>query len=192
MSLTYTQSMRRRVSEGPRVFLDLMTKTDVDERYLSWFTKAEHIRFFSGSGRKFTQEALLAEIEEGHKTGSTFVYGIFRQDSELLIGTIKIGPIDRQNQTSDLVVHIGDPENGGRGIATEAIELGNRIAFEDLGIRKLFGGMYEANIAAVRAYLKAGWEVEGRLRDHYLVDDSPMDRILVACFRNSSKRNTLS
>jgi len=104
-------------------------------------------------------------------------------DTERLIGTIKIGPIDRRNETSDLVVHVGDRENGGKGIASEAISLGNTLAFENLGIRKLFGGMYDANVSAIRAYLRAGWVVEGRRRDHYLVDGHLMDRVLVACFK---------
>jgi RimJ/RimL family protein N-acetyltransferase len=176
--------MRERAIEGPRVFLSLLTRDDIDERYLSWFDDAERVKFYSGSGRVFTRDAVVAELEEGVAKGSVFVYGIFTRDAELLIGTIKIGPIDRRNQTSDLVAHVGDRENGGKGIASEAISLGNTIAFESLGIRKLFGGMYEANVAAIRAYLRAGWVVEGRRRDHYLVEGQPMDRVLVACFKH--------
>jgi ribosomal-protein-alanine N-acetyltransferase len=176
--------MRERAIEGPRVFLSLLTHADIDERYLSWFDDGERVKFYSGSGRVFTREAVIAELDAGAASGSVFVYGIYTHDSELLIGTIKIGPIDRRNQVADLVAHVGDRENGGKGIASEAISLGNTIAFENLGIRKLFGGMYDANVAAVRAYLRAGWVVEGRLRDHYLVDGRPMDRVLVACFKH--------
>jgi [ribosomal protein S5]-alanine N-acetyltransferase len=176
--------MRERAIEGPRVFLALLTHADIDERYLSWFDDGERVKFYSGSGRVFTREAVIAEMDAGAESGSVFVYGIFTRDSELLIGTIKIGPIDHRNQTSDLVAHIGDRENGGKGIASEAISLGNTIAFESLGIRKLFGGMYEANVAAIGAYLRAGWVVEGRRRDHYLVEGHPMDRVLVACFKH--------
>ena len=175
--------MRERVVIGPRVFLALLKPADVDDRYLSWFDDTEKMRFYSGTGRVFNHASALSEIQVGHDSGEFFVYGILTNESELLIGTIKIGPIDRRNEIADLVVHIGDRENGGKGIASEAISLGNTLAFDHLGIRKLFGGMYDANISAVRAYLRAGWVIEGRLRDHYLVDGQPMDRVLVACFK---------
>jgi RimJ/RimL family protein N-acetyltransferase len=46
--------------------------------------------------------------------------------------------------------------------------------------------MYANNKASIGAYLKAGWVIEGILKDHYLVDDLPMDRVLVACFPGNS------
>jgi hypothetical protein len=42
--------------------------------------------------------------------------------------------------------------------------------------------MFEENIASVKAYMKTGWVVEGRLRAQYWVNEKPMDRITVACF----------
>jgi ribosomal-protein-alanine N-acetyltransferase len=176
--------MRERTIEGPRVFLSRLVPEDVDDRYLSWFEDEYRLRFYTGSGKVFNQDTILAEISSDRPGGEVYVYGVFVNESELLIGTIKIGPVDSRNQISDLVVHIGDRENSGKGVASEAISLGNSIAFNHLGIRKLYGGMFEANIAAIKAYTRGGWVIEGRLRDHYLVDGQPMDRVLVACFKS--------
>jgi len=52
--------MRERAIEGPRVFLALLTPADVDQRYLSWFDDEEHVKFYSGSGRAFTREAVVS------------------------------------------------------------------------------------------------------------------------------------
>ena len=172
---------------APRVYLSPLVEADVDDRYLSWFDDTDSIKYYSGSGRRFDRESVVSELVRGRESGETFIYGIRLIESDHLIGTIKIGPIDHRNETSDLVVHIGERPNVGKGLASEAISLGNQIAFTDHGIRKLFGGMYAANEGAVRAYQNAGWVVEGRLRDHYLVDGQPMDRILVACFKYEPK-----
>ena len=42
--------------------------------------------------------------------------------------------------------------------------------------------MYKSNIASVKAYTRAGWVIEGVLKDNYIIENSFEDRILVACF----------
>ena len=90
--------------------------------------------------------------------------------------------MNRDHRISDLVVLIGDRRFHGKGLAVEAIRLGNGLGFREFGIRKLFGGMYETNQSSYKAYLRAGWVEEGRLKGQYLVAGQPIDRILVACF----------
>ena len=67
-------------------------------------------------------------------------------------------------------------------MAAEAIKLGNQLAFSVYDIRKLYGGMYESNVASIKAYLRAGWLIEGRLKGFYQVDGRNEDRVLVGCF----------
>ena len=93
-----------------------------------------------------------------------------------------MGPINKIHNSSDLVTLIGDSRRYGKGIGTEAIALGIKLAFEKYDIRKLFGGMYASNIASIKAYTRAGWIVEGILTGHYLNNGNNEDRILVGCF----------
>jgi len=149
---------------------------------LTWFQDEELMRFYTNSHQTHTRESLLRNIQEGTAAGTTYVFAIIERESQAFIGTIKLGPINRDHLISDLVVLIGDRRFHGQGLAVEAIRLGNAIAFEEFGLRKLFGGMFATNISSYKAYLRAGWVEEGRLKDHYLVDNQPVDRILVACF----------
>ena len=71
---------------------------------------------------------------------------------------------------------------------TEAIVLGQRIAFERHNIRKLSGGVLGPNIASFKAFTRAGWVEEGRLRDHYLVDGEPVDWIVISCLNPAWRR----
>jgi RimJ/RimL family protein N-acetyltransferase len=93
-----------------------------------------------------------------------------------------LGPIHRRHLTADLVTVIGDREYWGRGLATEAIRLGIRIAFDEFGLRKLSGGVYEGNVGSLKAYTRAGWVIEGRLVGHALEDGKARDEILISCF----------
>ena len=149
---------------------------------MSWFDDEDLMRFYTSSKNKITKEKLLTSIEEGKKNGNLFTYGIFTNDTFTLIGTIKLGPIHFIHRTSDLVALIGDRNYLGKGLSVDAIRLGNQLAFEKFDIRKLYSGMYESNIASIKAYTRAGWLIEGRLKGFYAVDNKNEDRILVGCF----------
>jgi len=98
------------------------------------------------------------------------------------IGSIKIGPIDWHHMVSDLVVVIGDPSYWGFGLATEAIETGNRVAFEKYGMRKLSGAIAAENVGSIKCYKNAEWVIEGRLLGHCLINGKAVDGVLVSCF----------
>jgi ribosomal-protein-alanine N-acetyltransferase len=158
-----------------------LVDADLDEEYCNWYLNDDgHLDYFTGSGRVFGQDVLRAEMAEGLRTRRWYYYVI-----ELLsgnrVGNIKIGPIDLRHQTSDLVCLVGNRSIVGKGIGARAIALGNRVAFEQHGIRRLHSGMYAANVRSIRAYTKAGWFIESTMRGFYMVNGIPMDRVCVAC-----------
>ena len=42
--------------------------------------------------------------------------------------------------------------------------------------------MYASNVASIKAYCRAGWLIEGRLKGFYQVEGRNEDRVLVGCF----------
>jgi len=173
--------MSELMSGGPAALRRLRVE-DIDDRFASWFQNQELMMYYRGNPRPMVKQDLVDELMDFEKLGEVFVYAIVVEDGNLVIGTIKIGPVHNAHKTSDLVVMIGDVRFHGKGLAVEAIKLGNDLAFNEHMVRKLHGGMYADNKASIGAYLKAGWVIEGTLKDHYLVDGSSMDRVLVACF----------
>lgn len=167
---------------GNELYLKKITINDITDNVLSWFNDQELMKFYTNSKKEITREILLSSIENGEKIGNQFTYGIYHLENDHLIGTIKLGPINFIHKTSDLVALIGDRNYLGKGLSVEAIMLGNELAFNEFDIRKLFGGMYESNIPSIKAYRRAGWIVEGRLKGQFLVDNRSEDRILVGCF----------
>lgn len=174
-----------RGTSDSKVSLRPLSILDINERYANWFKDPNLMKFYRGTNRLVEIHDLIDELMKFEEQKDTFVYGIFHNEENVCIGTIKIGPVDFINRISDLVVLIGDKNFHGQGLAVEAIRIGNDLAFRNHGIRKLYGGMFSDNLSSINAYLKAGWVQEGILRGHYLVDGVPMDRVLVACFPES-------
>lgn len=159
-----------------------ITPTDITDDMMEWFEDESLMKYYTNSKNRILKETLLKSIQEGEESGTNFTYGIFFKTNNEIIGTLKLGPINRAHKISDLVILIGNKTYHGRGLAVEAIRAGNEIAFTTHNIRKLFGGMYASNNSSIKAYTRAGWIVEGRLKGHYLNHDKNEDRILVGCF----------
>ena len=158
---------------------------DINEEYCSWYTNDDgHLDYFTGSGRKFDRAVLLEDFEKGRQSGSHIYYLIESADGES-IGNVKIGPIDKRNQTSDMVCLMGNRAFVGKGIASRAISLANQIAFSRYEIRRLHGGMHATNMASIKAYTRAGWFIEATMRGYYLIGDEAVDRVCVACLNPS-------
>ena len=81
---------------------------DIDDRYASWFQNQELMLFYRGNPRSMVRQDLIDEFMDFEKVGEVFVYAIVVEDGNLVIGTIKIGPVHSAHKTSDLVVMIGD------------------------------------------------------------------------------------
>ena len=159
-----------------------LTKEDVNQNYLEGFANEEVTEFLEVDGKSLSIEKVIEYIKYGFETKSYFMYAVCLKDNDKHIGNLKIGPIDYKHMLSDLVTVIWDREQWGKGLATDAIKEGNRLAFEKYNIRKLTGGIYENNIGSIKAYTKAGWIIEGRLFNHYIVKGKFEDRVLVSCF----------
>ena len=167
-------------SETERLMLRPLAEQDVDARYLAWFADDEVTRWLEA--RNIAHEEAVAFMRVGEETGRYRVFAICDKATGLHIGNIKFGDIQFEHGVSDLVTVIGDRSYWGRGYATEAIRLGNTLAFASPGLRKLSGAIYSENIGSIKAYVRAGWIVEGVLRGHLVRDGRIQDRVLVSCF----------
>jgi ribosomal-protein-alanine N-acetyltransferase len=169
------------VYKSERIYLRRLETSDVNERYLSWLKNQKVNAYLEVDGNELKLEDIENYILEGPRTGNYYMYAICLNESDLHIGNVKVGPINQKHLVSDLPVIIGDPEFWGKGLAVEAIQLGNQIAFEEHGIRKLHGQIYRDNIGSIKAYCRGGWIIEGVIRGRYYSEGKAMDQVLVSC-----------
>lgn len=82
-----------------------------------------------------------------------------------LIGNCGVFDYDAVNSSAELGILIGDKSEWNKGYGSEVMTLLARHCFETLNLNRAFLRVYTDNIRAVRAYEKAGFVLEGRLRE---------------------------
>ena len=92
--------------------------------------------------------------------------------------------IDYRNRNAWLGLELGPPSRWDRGYGSEAIRLMTQFGFRQLGLEKLYLGAYEGNERALRAYAKAGYQVEAELRRHHLLGDRLVTEYWLAAYRD--------
>jgi RimJ/RimL family protein N-acetyltransferase len=167
---------------GKRIYIKRLSIDEIDDRYISWFSNKDLLKYYSGTKRVWDREYFINDIESGVKNKTHYIYGIYMNDTDLLIGNIKVGPIIQPHRITDFSILIGDDNFRGKGIAQEAFVIGNHITFEVHDLRKISSGMYSKNRSSFIALKKSGWVIEGVRLGHYLVDGEPMDQIQVSSF----------
>ncbi|NJN79315.1 MAG: GNAT family N-acetyltransferase [Anaerolineales bacterium] len=76
--------------------------------------------------------------------------------------------MEEQNRCGEVGIVIGDKTEWNKGYGAEAMMLLQRHGFETLNLNRVFLRVYADNIRAVRSYEKAGFVLEGRLREDKL------------------------
>ncbi|HLA88563.1 MAG TPA: GNAT family protein [Anaerolineales bacterium] len=82
-----------------------------------------------------------------------------------LIGNCAVFGIEQVNRSAELGIMIGDKSEWDKGYGSEVMTLLVRHCFETLNLNRAFLRVFTENIRAVRSYEKAGFVLEGRLRE---------------------------
>jgi RimJ/RimL family protein N-acetyltransferase len=96
------------------------------------------------------------------------------------VGNVWFFAIDRRHRKAELRVVIGEPAARGKGYGAQAIDRLCRHGFNDLGLHRIYAYVLAINPAARRAFERAGFALEGTLRDDRWSDGSFVDAHLLA------------
>ncbi|HMR94752.1 MAG TPA: bifunctional GNAT family N-acetyltransferase/class I SAM-dependent methyltransferase [Microthrixaceae bacterium] len=164
--------------ETDRLILRDLTLDDVDDRYCSWLRDEEVTQFLEARFDDNSPESLQRYVRSQLADGST-VFAAIVEKPDLVIGTIKLGPIDPHHRRADIGIMLGERSAWGRRYATEAIEALSVFAFEQLGVIRLSAGAYSVNQGSIKAFTRAGFSVEGRLKGGAQVGAERVDLVLM-------------
>ncbi len=98
----------------------------------------------------------------------------------LHVGNVWLWAIDRRHRKAELRVVIGDAAARGRGIGIAVIDRMCRHGFDELGLHRIYAYVLAINPAGRRAFERAGFALEGALRDDRLAGDRFIDTYLMA------------
>lgn len=149
--------------ETDRLILRSIGLADVTDRYSGWLRDEEVTRYLEARFDSHDMESLRSYVQR-QLADPSIVFAAIVEKPDRFIGTIKLGPIDPHHRRADVGIMIGERDAWGRGYATEAIRALCTFAFEVLGVKRLAAGTYAVNSGSIKAFTRAGFQVEGVLR----------------------------
>ena len=142
-----------------RFLLRTLAEEDVSDRYLAWLRNDEALSFITMAKRTSTLLSLREYLRTHSARQDTVFLGIFTKENSLHIGNIKYQPVDSQKGYAVMGILIGDPAYRGLGVASEAIRESAFWLKRHQNINQIVLGVSNDNVAAIRAYKKAGFQI---------------------------------
>lgn len=130
-----------------------------------WYRDPEIARLTRYQTRQMNQAEIQRFFEARMLAPDALAYSIVELASGRQIGFTTFSALDGDNGTVMFHITIGERDAWGRGLGTEATQLMLQHAFERLGLHRVGLAVFSYNTRAIRAYEKAGFRIEGRLRE---------------------------
>ena len=139
--------------------------TDISKKYLSWMNDLEVHKYTEQKYIKQSKNKIRKFVKEKNKSKNEFLYGIFlkRNNLNIHIGNIKLGPINFIHKIGEISYFIGERELWRKGYTTLAIKEISKIA-KKMGLKKIKAGLYEMNIGSKKVLEKNNFKLEGKMK----------------------------
>ncbi|MEW6406445.1 MAG: GNAT family protein [Chloroflexota bacterium] len=151
---------------GQRVRLRAIERDDV-KRYYEWVNDPEVTRslalYLPMSNQD--EEQWFERVSHGDPNEKPLAIEVRDGDGWKLIGNCGVFGIEWVNSSAELGIMIGDKTCWNQGHGTEVMILLLRHCFETLNLHRVFLRVYADNTRGLRAYEKAGFVEEGRMRE---------------------------
>jgi ribosomal-protein-alanine N-acetyltransferase len=172
---------------GSRVYLRPLEREDLNARYLSWLNDPEVTRYMETGTFPTTARDLEKFYDEVTGNRNQVILAVADKNSGQHIGNVKLGPIHWIHRCATLGIMIGDKKFWGKGAGLDATRLTVEYGFGRLNLRRIDLGVFANHEAAVRCYEKAGFKVEGRMRESLFKHGEYCDRLWMAVLRSEYK-----
>jgi RimJ/RimL family protein N-acetyltransferase len=155
------------ILEGERVRLRPVEESDLPH-FVRWLPDPELNRWLEHMENPPTLEEEYEWWHEKRSDPDCVLWAIEGAEGRL-VGTIELR-LTLRAERAELGVAIHDRTQWGKGLGTEAVRLVVDYAFEELNLNRVELTTDEENARAIRCYEKVGFEREGLLRQHRLLD----------------------
>ncbi len=160
------------------------------EKYISWLRDHEVILTLNLTS--YLKKPVDVEEVEKYcrallESENDVFCAIHERQTNLFIGTCKIGDIDEFAGVADIGIMIGEKRFWGKGIGVETVSLLSDFAFNKMNLRKLTGGAMASNKPMRSIFDRLGFVKEGVKREQDRVGSAYIDHILFGCFRHEFK-----
>ena len=110
--------------------------------------------------------------------------GVVERATDALLGYAGIAGISAINRSGEYYILIGDKRSWGKGYGTEATQLVVGYGFASLNLHRIGLTVSAENVGGIAAYRRAGFTVEGVLRQACYRDGRYHDKIVMGLLRS--------
>jgi [ribosomal protein S5]-alanine N-acetyltransferase len=125
----------------------------------------EHLSFEARSPEQVTALVNNWTISARQEPRTEYALSIREADHGPLVGVLRLAT-DPHQQRAATVGFALRPDAWGKGLGTEALRLGLGLAFQDLGLHRVWAARAPLNTASEKTLLAAGFQHEGVIREH--------------------------
>jgi RimJ/RimL family protein N-acetyltransferase len=167
--------------EGGRVRLAALDRRHLDRTRI-WANEPEIMRLMDRARPVSTDEHEQWFASLARRDDCSY-FAIETADGGVHVGNVWLFAIDRRHHKAELRVVIGDADARGKGFGAEAIDRLCQHGFDQLGLHRIYAYVLAINPRAQRAFERAGFALEGILRDDRWAGDRFVDAHLLARIR---------
>lgn len=172
--------------EGKEIFFKALSTEDTQA--IHDYASDEEVSRFIGwrlmNSIEETREFIEVMIQR-EAAGTHLYASIVLKESQIIIGTAMIFNFDQEANHAELG-YVFHKDYWGKGFGTEAVALMSDFALHSLRLHKLHASVVDANIGSARILAKNGYQLEGRLKDNYYIDNVYYDALLFGKILNIS------
>ncbi len=174
---------RARKLQGERIELRRHARASYP-LYAEWYGDPEIWHLTSWASSPLSRAAVERLFEDRELSSTDDSFAIHLKGDDEPIGVISLMNISEANESAELSVIVGHPDDRHQGYGTEAIDRLLRYAFEALHLNRIGLSVFEFNEEAISAYEKLGFVVEGRFRRAIKRRTGFHDAILMSMLRS--------
>ena len=179
------------VSENPIIFLDgqnidLCPVRMLDlQKYIEWFNDRE-LNELLLMHRPYTVEQEKTTLERIVNTpiAEGLYLGIWLKDPRKLIGNCSLHAMDRQNQSAEFGIAIGDKDYWSKGYGREVTKMMVDYGFRTLNLNRIQLYVWQDNERAIKCYESCGFVKEGVLRQKRWIAGRWKNEVVMSVLRS--------
>lgn len=170
--------------KGENIYFKSLNTDDVQEIH-SYASDEDVSRFIGWQLMKTLDETHnhVDAMLKREAAGTHLYASIVLTPTQAIIGTAMIFNFDHEANHAE-IGYVFHKSHWGKGYGTEAVALMSAFAFESLKLHKLRACVVDVNVGSAKILEKNGFELEGRLKDHYFIDGSYYDSLLFGKVQN--------
>jgi RimJ/RimL family protein N-acetyltransferase len=187
--------MNTNIFRGALVRLTTEDPETVGKVLSGWARDSEYARLFDSPpgllwSAKKIQSWIERDLEGGYRDGYFFEIRTLEEDR--LIGLANLFGLSWSHGDTWLGIGLGERAYWGKGYGTDAVRVLLRYAFTELNLRRVTLGVFAYNPRAIKSYEKAGFTVEGRLRQYIAREGQRHDMIIMGVLREEWLQSTMN